>query len=232
VLIDHTNVRVLEVLEKREKATLVQWLEQARESGLLGRLEEVTTDMWEGYAQAVAQVFETQVRITIDRFHVSKHFQDCLQQARRQIQKQLPAEAAKALKGTRWLWVTNPENLEAQELAQLQELQQRFPLLAMLSERREALRAIFEDRSITSAAQGRQRLESWLSQTLAAGWAGLERFCKTLKNWIREIANYFVSRASNGRTEGFNRGIRAILWRGFGLPNFAHLRLRILHAFG
>jgi len=47
-----------------------------------------------------------------------------------------------------------------------------------------------------------------------------------------KIVNYFVSRSSNGRTEGFNRGPRAILWRACGMSNFSHYRLRVLHLFG
>ena len=57
-------------------------------------------------------------------------------------------------------------------------------------------------------------------------------FCKTLTSWLGRIANYFVGRSSNGRTEGFNHGLRAILWRAFGMLNFRHFRLRVLDRFG
>ena len=60
----------------------------------------------------------------------------------------------------------------------------------------------------------------------------MEKFIKTLGNWMDKIANYFVSRSSNGRTEGFNHGIRAILLRAFGMKNFAHFRLRVLDLLG
>jgi len=232
VLIDHTQGRVLEVLESRDKQTLMAWLRAARDSGLLGSLEEVTTDMWDGYVEAVKEVFGPQVRITIDRFHVMKNFQECLEQSRRQMQRDLPAEAAKALKGTRWLWLTNPENLEPEQVRELELLQSRFPRLAGLSAQRASLRQIFEDRTIATAQQGVARLQAWRHNTLALGYKGLQTFCKTLEHWMDKIANYFVSRSRNGQTEGFNRGIRAILWRAFGLPNFAHLRLRILHYLG
>lgn len=232
MLIDHTHGCVLEVLESRDKKTLVAWLQKAKTSGMLGALEEVTTDMWDGYVEAVKGVFGEQVRITIDRFHVMKNFQECLGRARRQVQKGLPKEEAKALKGTRWLWLTNPEHLDREELEELERLQVQFPSLGALSRQRERLRQIFEDRTIRTAAQGMARLEAWSREALELGLTGLETFCKTLGNWMEKIANYFVSRSSNGRTEGFNRGIRSILWRGFGIPNFAHLRLRILHAFG
>lgn len=49
---------------------------------------------------------------------------------------------------------------------------------------------------------------------------------------MHEIANYFVSRSTNAETEGFNHGLRAILWRTFGMKNFVHFRARVLHALG
>ena len=231
-MIDHTNGRVLEVLESRDKQTLIAWLRSAVESGLLGALEEATTDMWDGYVEAVKEVFGPRVRLTIDRFHVMKNFQVGLDQSRRQIQRELPEEEARALKGTRWVWLTNLENLEPQQIREWESLKARFPRLAALSAQRESLRQIFEDRTITTASQGVVRLQEWCRQARALGYQGLQTFCKTLDHWMDKIANYFVSRSSNGQTEGFNRGIRAILWRAFGIPNFAHLRLRILHYLG
>ena len=123
---------MLEVLESRDKATLVAWLKQARESGVLAQVEEVTTDMGDGYVEAAKEVFGPQVRITIDRFHVAQNFQKCLNQARRQIQRQLPKEAAAQLKGTRWLWLTNPEHLEEEQRQELERLKEQFPCLAAL----------------------------------------------------------------------------------------------------
>jgi transposase len=180
-LIDHTNGRVLEILGHRDKQTVVAWLKAGRDSGLLGSLREVTLDMWGPYADAVREVFGDTVRIVVDRYHVVSNLQDCLANGRRRIQRNLPKEAGRALKGTRWLWAKDPENLTAEEREQL---------------------------------------------------AALEKFTRTVRNWLDEIANYFVSRSTNARTEGFNHGIRAILWRAFGMRNFNHLRLRVLHAFG
>ena len=95
--------------------------------GLFARLEEVTTDMWDGYVNAAEEVFGESVRVTIDRFHVMKNFQEQLTEARREIQRGLDKEAAKELKGTRWLWQTNPENLSEEQRQQLRRLKDRFP---------------------------------------------------------------------------------------------------------
>jgi transposase len=232
VIVDHTNERVLEVLENRTKDRVKEYLQQGKASGVLAHLVEVTTDMWDGYVEAVAEVFGTQVRVTIDRFHVMKNFQDHLTAARREIQRQLPKEEAKVLKGSRWLWLTNPENLTEEERAEWAALTKQFPSLRSLAEQRERLRRVFEDERIRTAAEGEKRLREWMSQARGLGLKALDAFCTTLTSWLAKIANYFVARASNGRTEGFNRGLRSILWRAFGMFNFNHFRLRVLDRFG
>jgi transposase len=161
-----------------------------------------------------------------------KNFQDHLTAARREIQRQLPKEEAKALKGTRWLWLTNAENLTVAEREELAALGARFPLLKQLREQRDKLRELFEDGTIRTAAAGAQHLRAWMKGARELGLKALEAFCKTLENWLDKVANYFVGRASNGRVEGFNTGLRGILWRAFGMFNFEHFRLRVLDRFG
>jgi transposase len=231
VIVDHDNQRVLDVLENREKATISAYLQQ-RKGRLLKHVEEVTIDMWTPYEGAVRETFGADATITIDRFHVMKNFQECLTKARRELQRQMPPEERSRLKGSRWLWVTNPENLTLEERQQLQALKQEFPRLGQIADQREALRAIFEDRAIRSPEEGRKRLQAWLEHVEQMGITALTTFCTTLRNWFNEIANYFRSRSSNGRTEGLNHGLRAILWRAFGMANFENFRLRVLHCFG
>lgn len=230
MIVDHTNQRVLEVLKDRDKATVLAYLKQARQRGLLAHVEEVTTDMWTGYVEASREAFGEKVRITIDRFHVMKNFQERLDKARRAIQRTLPEEAARGLKGLRWLWLTNPENLTADQRQELAELKEMLPELGRLHDLRESLRGLFEDRSTQTAEAGMNRLREWIQQARSLASKAIEPFCKTLENWLELIANYFVTRASNGRTEGFNHKLRAILWRAFGMRNFQHFRLRILDA--
>jgi transposase len=231
VLIDHTNGRVLDVLEGRAKELLVNYL-RTHKDDLFGHLEEVTCDMWDAYVNATVEVFGAAVRVTIDRFHVVKNFQEQLTEARREIQRGLDKAAAQQLKGTRWLWQTNPENLSDTQRQQLETLKERFPKLGQLVQQRESLRAIFEDQTITDATAGARQLQAWMEQAKGLGLKALAKFCQTLTNWLDEIANYFVWRSSNGPTEGFNHGLRAILWRAFGMLNFRHFRLRVLDRFG
>lgn len=232
MLIDHTNGRVLDVLESRDKSVLKAWLSEGKASGLLAQVEQVTTDMWEGYPNAAREELGYGVQIVIDRFHVMKRFQEHLEKQRRQIQGTLPPEATEALKGSRWLWITNPQNLSPEQQAELERLKSRFPALAALSQHREQLREIFENREIRTASVGIVHLRAWCRQGRERGLKALEPFYKTLEKWMAKIANYFPTRANNGRAEGFNRGLRALLWRAAGMSNFTHFRLRVLSVFG
>jgi transposase len=232
VIIDHDHKRVLDVLENREKATVLAYLKAGKESGLLASVEEVTTDMWDAYVEASREVFGESIAITIDRFHVMKNFQEGLTAARRELQRGLSAEAKAKLKGSRWWWVTNVENLDEEDRESFVKLRLEFPELAVLWEQREKLRMIFEDRTIVTPERGREQLEGWIADVRKLGLAALDKFCKTLTNWMGKIANYFRSRSSNGRAEGLNHGIRTILWRAFGMMNFKNFRLRVLHRFG
>ena len=188
--------------------------------------------MWDTYVHGPREVLGPGVRITIDRFHVMKNFQERLEDARREIQRQLDKQQAESLKGSRWLWVTNPENLSAEQRSELEILKQKFPELGKLADHREALRQLFDDPSLTDPAAAMLRLKQWCQHGAKLGLNALKHFNKTMERWMEKIANYFVSRSSNGPTEGFNRGLRSILWRACGMRNFNHFRLRVLHQFG
>lgn len=231
MIIDQTNRRVLEVLENRDQQTVTDFLQKAHQSGLLKQVTEVTTDMWDASVNAAKAAFGENVSVVVDRFHVVKNLQERLTAARRLVQKELPEVDRKLLQGSRWLWYSHLENLSTEERAELPTLRETFPQLARLADQRESLRALFEDRRITTSEMAQERLNEWLTAARSLPLKPLDAFCQTVENWRPMIANYFTNRSSNGPTEGFNRGFRTILWQALGMTNFRHFRLRILDRF-
>uniref|UniRef100_UPI0003676526 transposase n=1 Tax=Spirosoma spitsbergense TaxID=431554 RepID=UPI0003676526 len=67
-----------------------------------------------------------------------------------------------------------------------------------------------------------------LVEARALGYAGFSPFLNTLTNWLEPIANYGHEQLTNAVTEGLNNVIRYVKRISYGLPNFAHLRLRVL----
>lgn len=58
----------------------------------------------------------------------------------------------------------------------------------------------------------------------------LKSLRKTLLNWLNEILNYFESKLTNARTEGFNNVAKQVQKRAYGFKNFNNYRLKLLYA--
>ena len=75
------------------------------------KIEAVATDMSAAYIRAVRDNLQRAVHV-FDHFHVIKLYNDKLSAFRRQLFHDLTAQGQKLLKGTRWLLLKNPENLD------------------------------------------------------------------------------------------------------------------------
>ena len=73
-------------------------------------------------------------------------------------------------------------------------------------------------------------IHCWLQHATLLDYKPLDRFIKTLKNWKKPIAAFANENISNAVTEGLNNFLRYFKRISFGLPNFEHMRLRILVA--
>ena len=75
------------------------------------KIEAVATDMSPAYIDAVTTHLPQATHV-FDRFHVMKLYNDKLSELRRDLQREAEGPLKKAIKGTRWLLVKNPENLD------------------------------------------------------------------------------------------------------------------------
>ncbi len=79
------------------------------------RVKAVAMDMSPAYISAVLEHLP-KATIVFDHFHVIKLFNDKLSDLRRDLYREAKGKLRKAvLKGTRWLLLKNPENLDAQK---------------------------------------------------------------------------------------------------------------------
>src|SRR5262249_9497888 len=79
------------------------------------RIEAVAMDMSAAYRQAVAAELPKAV-IVFDHFHVIKLFNERLSELRRELYREATdVQQKKVLKGTRWLLLKNPENLDVEK---------------------------------------------------------------------------------------------------------------------
>lgn len=228
VLSDLDRRCVIAVLPSREQAELIRWFATLSQEQIQA-IRVVSMDMWRPYRSFVEH-YLPQADIVADRFHVMKQLNDQLSKARRQIQRQADETTKAALKGCRWLLVRNRESLSETQYQQLQVALDADGQLRQAYLLKEEFRLIFE--RIRNQDRARRFLDAWMLKVQFSGNKYLLDFVKTLRNWFKQILNYFDKRITNGFVEGMNRAIRLVISRAFGYRNFDNLKLQILAQHG
>src|SRR5271154_3739879 len=144
------------------------------------KVKAVATDMSKAYIRAVRDNLPDAVHV-FDHFHVIKLFNDKLSAFRRALYHEAASDQErKILKGTRWLLLKNPENLDAERNEQ-ERLQAALRLNAPLAAAyylKEDLRQIWAQANKRTA---RRVLRDWLARARASGGPMLAQVADTLE---------------------------------------------------
>jgi transposase len=84
-------------------------------------LRVVCMDMWAPYAKLVKD-HAPQAQLLFDRFHIVKHLNEAVDTVRRQLWRSVTSKQKVAVKGTRWLLLKNPWNLNDEQKERLSTL--------------------------------------------------------------------------------------------------------------
>jgi transposase len=191
------------------------------------RIRAVATDMSAAYIQAVQENLPKAAHV-FDHFHVIKLFNDKLSEFRRQLYHEaIGPLAKKVLKGTRWLLLKNPENLDPghDEQKRLEEALRLNRPLATVYYIKEDLRQIWEQPDKTTA---RQVFDDWVRRAEASGIEMLRKFAYTLALGKSAILAYYDYRISTGPLEGTNNKIRTMQRQAYGFRDHEFFKLKIL----
>ncbi len=190
------------------------------------RIDAVAMDMSQAYISAVKNNLP-KVAIVFDHFHVIKLFNDKLSQLRRDMYREATERLHKnVLKGTRWLLLKNPENLdntrnEAQRLAQALKINQP---LATAYYMKEDLRRAWD---LQNKQQARRHLCDWIYRAERSGIRMLMKFAKTIAIHLEEILNYYDYPISTAPLEGTNTKIRVLQRQAYGFRDMEFFKLKI-----
>jgi transposase len=190
------------------------------------KIEAVATDMSAAYIRAVRDNLRRAVHV-FDHFHVIKLYNEKLSALRRQLFHELTAQGQQLLKGTRWLLLKNPENLDPQK-KERQRLERALRLnepLAIAYYLKDDLRQIWMQENKFTA---RLILEDWLARARASGVRMLEKFADTLEQHQEGILNYYDYPISTGPLEGTNTKIQLMKRQAYGYRDHEFLKLKIL----
>lgn len=191
-------------------------------------LQAVVLDMWAPYRRVVEQR-APQAVIVFDRFHLIRHLNAAVDQVRRAMVRELEGAERRAIKGTRYLWLSNPWNLSDRRRMKLSELLRLNLPIVRAYLLKEAFQQFFAYRRRGWAARW---LRDWFHWATHSRLAPLRRFAWLVRRHEAGILAWIDLRISNGALEGLNTKIKAVARRAYGFRNPVNHIAAIFHACG
>jgi transposase len=225
---DNHRIQLLGILENREKETVKNFF-LSIPSELRGTVENVCTDLYDGYIYAAREIFGEKVNIIADRFHVARLYRKSVDQLRKKetkrLKKELSSEEYNSLHNAMWIIRKNPKQLSDEEKETRQKLFDYSPELKFAYLFSRVLTAIFDD--TLSPSQAQSQLMAWIDAVQENNIRCFDTFLNTVNRYMTPITNYFIARKNSGFVEGFNNKVKVIKRRCYGIFNRIHLFQRI-----
>jgi transposase len=191
------------------------------------KIEAVAMDMSPAYREAVS-TYLPEAKIIFDHFHAIKLFNEKLSDLRRALHREATEQMHKdVLKGTRWLLLKNPENLDEQrdEKRRLEEALALNRSLAVAYYLKEDLRQFWEQPGKRFATVF---LDGWIKRAEASGIKMLQQMGKTLAAHRSGLLAYYDVPITSGPMEGTNNKIKTMKRQAYGFRDHEFFKLKIL----
>lgn len=195
-------------------------------------IEAVSTDMSPAYTLAVREHLPKALHV-FDHFHIVKLFNDRLSDFRREMQREAEGPLGKkVLKGTRWLILKNPDNVDTTkadksgrtERQRLDEALRINQPLATAYYMKEEFRHFWEQETLEAATTF---LDDWCRRAEASTLSVLIKMAATFRSHREGLLNYHRCPISSGPLEGLNNKIKTLQRQAYGYRDREFFELRI-----
>jgi transposase len=223
LLTDLEESRVLDVVEERTAEAASQlWDTLSPEQKQA--VEAVAVDMWEPFIQTI-QTQVPEADIVHDKFHVSKYLGEAVDKVRRQEHKELLAEGDETLKGTRQLWLYNPQNFSPEQAEEFSALKDLHLKVARAWAAKELFSKFWE---YQEEGWARRFFKDWFGWVSRSRLKPVVEVAQLLKRHLENLLTYLRHHITNAVTEGLNSKIQSLKSAARGFRNFQNYRIRIL----
>jgi transposase len=166
-----------------------------------------------------------QAKVVHDRFHVSKHLNEAVDQVRRKENKILQAEGDERLKGAKHLFLFNPENLPESRASQFENLKNADLKTSRAWAMKENFREFWKCNTFQEAAAYFKKWKRWV---MKSGLPEMIKVAKMLAKHLEGLLNFTLFPITNAVAEGFNSKIQSLKADARGFRNALNYRTRIL----
>jgi len=216
LIVDFDRNRIAEVVNGKTVADLTEQLNYipGREN-----VRDATIDMCDPFKKFIKDFFPN-AKITADKFHVLRLANPMLIRARTEItgdQRSNPV---------RVLLQRNRHNLKYFEKSALDQWLALYPKMKEIYWHKESLYQLYRTKGYDKASKA---LTILTDRMALSKLDEIKKLRRTLMKWRQEILNYFKTKLTNARTEGYNRVAKGEQYSAFGVRNFINYRLRMLN---
>ena len=190
LFVDIDEARVLHVTEGKDAATVAAFAEDlTAHGGDPDQIAEVCIDMSPAFIKGVAEHLPN-AEVTFDKFHIVKIVNDAVDEVRR-TERKTHAE----LKGTRYIWLRNPDTLSERRRVTLDAL----PTRTLRTARAYQIRLAFQDMHAESGVEAATAyLKKWYFRATHSRLPPVIDAAHTVKRHWDGILRWFDSKIANG----------------------------------
>jgi transposase len=180
-------------------------------------IEAVAMDMWPAYISATQKwIPDAREKIVFDRFHIMMHMEKAVDMVRKREHRELSGIGDDTLKGTKWLWLYNRENVPGKHRSTLEFLRGLNLKVGRAWAIKETLRGLW---SYASRTWAWKFFKSWYSWASRSRLRPVRDVARMVRDHIEGILNYCMVPITNAAAEGLNSRITAVKQRACGFRN-------------
>lgn len=215
--VDLDNSRVIFATEGKGKQTIAdlqQYLETKDVKA--NEITDISIDLSPSFISGAKASFPD-AKITFDRFHVVKLLNKAMDTVRKLERKEY-----ESLKGHKYTFLRNPENLTDKKTAELKIFVQIYPLLGEAYRLKESFNLLWE---MPDTERATKYFDTWCDYvTNQSEIPAFIKFARTAQTHKSGIINYAKTKISNGILEGLNCKIQLAKRRARGYRNIENFK--------
>jgi transposase len=224
--------RLLWIGKRRSEKTLRRGLKELGPEFVKG-LRFVCSDMWKPYLKVIADQAGQALHV-LDRFHITMHMNQAVDEVRRTESTRLRAKSkdqAKRLKNMRWSLLRKASRVRGHAREKLNALLASKLATARAWELKEVFQHFWKYNSPLWASAF---LDYWCQRAMRSRLEPIKKVARMLRAHEDLLMNWFRAKGeiSSGAVEGLNNKIRVVTRRSFGFRTYKAMEMALLHTLG
>ena len=224
--------RLLWIGKRRCEGTLRRGLNELGKEFVQG-LRYVCSDMWKPYLKVLAEEAGQALNV-LDRFHITQHLNQAVDEVRRAETSRLRAHSrheAQKLKYMRWPLLRKGSRVRGKARSRLNALLASKLATARAWELKEAFGHFWKYRSILWAEGF---LDAWCERAMRSRLEPMKKMARMLRAHEPLLMNWFRARGelSSAAVEGLNNKVRVITRRSYGFRTYNGIEVALYHTLG